>query len=137
MPRIPRQKKDFSQQKGNSTSALQDSYQMLMGIQDPNELMQAADQVVKPLVGKGISPKNYQKFANNLQKSAQKGLQGLQMYLSNYILAGSGLSTSMESVTAIASVLTEDVNTFRDMSKKQQYLKNLVESNTQFKVILL
>ncbi len=130
-------RRDLSRQSGNSTSALQAAYQQLMAIQDPEELVQAAINVVQPLVGNGISPQNYKKFIMNLQNSARRGLTNIQMYLSNYILSGSGMTTDMNSVQAVASFITEDVNDIRQLTPQQQYLKTLVESNTRFKVVLL
>jgi hypothetical protein len=137
MPRPQRPKRDLSQQGGNPTSALQAAYQQLMSIQDPEELAQAALQVVQPLVGSGMSEQNFQKFQQNLQGSARKGLTGVQMFLSNYILKGSGMGVGMEAAESVASFITEDVNDFRDLTPQQQALKTLVESNTSLRVVLL
>lgn len=137
MPRPRAPQRDLSQQEGNPTSALQAAYQQLMAIQDPQELMDAAIQVVQPLVGHGMSEQNYRKFMQNLEGSARKGLTGIQMFLSNYILKGSGMGARLEAAESIASFITEDINEVRALTPQQQYLKTLVESNTNLKVVLL
>jgi len=137
MPRPPRPRRDFSGKDGNPTNALQNAYQQLMVLQDPDELMDAAIQIVQPLVGKGMSELNYQKFMQNIQGAARKGVAGLQGFLTNYILAGSGMSTGESKVSAIASMLTEDVNNIHILTPYQQSLKTLVESNTNFNVCLV
>jgi hypothetical protein len=108
-----------------------------MAIQDPQELMDAAVGVVQPLVGRGMSEQNYQKFMQNLQGSARRGLTGIQMFLSNYILKGSGMGATLEAAESVASFITEDVNDTHALTPQQQALKTLVESNTSFKVVLL
>lgn len=139
---VPR---DHSKKPGNPTSALQAQYQQLMTIQDPDELAQTALEIVQPLVGSGMSEQNFRKFKINLQDAAQRGLVGLQGFLSNYILAGSGLSVGRggrggpreaAEVAQIASMISEDVNDIRKLTPQQEYLKNLVESCTRFKVIV-
>lgn len=137
MPRPRAPKRDLSQQEGNPTRALQDAYQQLMAIQDPQEMMDAAIQVVQPLVGRGMSEQNYKKFMQNLQGSARRGLVGIQSFLSNYILKGSGMGATLEAAESVASFITEDVNEVCNLTPRQQYLKTLVESNTDFKVVLI
>ena len=137
MPRPPRPRRDLSQQGGNPTSALQAAYEQLMSIQDPEEMMDAAIQVVQPLVGSGMSEQNYQKFVQQLQGSSRKGLVGVMGFLSNYILKGSGLGVGMEAAESVASFITEDVNETYSLTPQQQYLKTLVESNTSFSVVLI
>lgn len=138
--------RDFSQQAGNPTSELQAQYQQLMAIQDPQELMDAAIGVVKPLIGRGMSEKNYQRFMRQIQQAASRGLVNLQMFLSNYILKGSGQGAIPQrggrfaesaDIAEIASVITEDADNFNELTREQQYLKNLVESCTNFKVVVL
>lgn len=134
---------DYSQQPGNPTSELQAKYQQLMTIQDPHELVDAAVGIVQPLVGRGMSEKNWRIFQRNIQGAARRGLVGLQMFLSNYILKGGGQGVigsgggRFESVDVIANMITEDVDIFNELTPQQQYLKNLVESCTNFKVVLL
>lgn len=134
--------RDLSGQGGNPTSAIQAAYKQLMAIQDPNELVDAAMGIVQPLVGKGMSTQNFAKFKMNLMQSARRGLTNVQSFLSNYMLAGSGMGTSgsrgrMESIEQIANVITEDANVFRELTPRQAQLKRLVESTTNFKVVLL
>lgn len=138
--------RDLSQQGGNPTSALQAQYQQLMEIPDQNMLIDAAMKIVQPLVGRGMSEPNFMKFKRDLMSSAQRGLTNIQMFLSNYILSGSGLSVGRgergggmrgESIDQIASIITEDANVFNELTPQQQNLKDLVESCTDFRVILL
>lgn len=124
-PRGP--KRDLSGKSRNPTAELQKAYSHLMSIQDPEELMRAAVGIVKPLVGTGLSEKNYQKFMTNLQQSAQRGLEGLQFFLSNYILSGSGMSVESRE-NAVASLLSEDVNEVRRLTTHERQLKAMVES---------
>lgn len=136
MPRPTRPQRDLSAQAGNPTSEIQKHYSELMAIQDPEELIQAADALVQPLIGHGFSQPNYQKFVANLQQAARRGLVGLQSFLSNYMLKGSGLGVRESTdIDAIATFLCEDTNTVR-LTKRQIELKTLVES-AGFKVVLL
>ena len=133
--------RDLSGQGGNSTSALQTHYEELMSIQNPEELMRRALEIVEPLVGRGISERNWVKFQNMINGAAQRGLTGLQFMLSNYILSGSGMSVDQggrfgesTEVDQIANIITEDAGIFNELAPHQQYLKHLVESCTSFKV---
>lgn len=137
---------DYSRREGNPTSTLQAHYQDLMVIQDPDELARTALKIVEPLVGTGMSEKNWIKFQRDLEGAAERGLTGLKKYLTNYILAGSnlgvgrggrgGMAREATQVDQIASFITEDVNECVILTKEQQYLKQLVESCTSFKVCL-
>ncbi len=121
--------RDLSAQAGNPTNALQAAYKQLMTIQDPQELMDAAIQVVQPMIGKGISQPNYAKFMMNLRQSAQRGVGSLQQFLTNYILKGSGLGVAEDLITASASFMVEGGVT---LTVRQKELKTLVESNSKF-----
>lgn len=144
---IPNQSRDLSQQQGNPTSALQAAYRDLMAIQDPQELMEKAINTIKPLVGRGMSELNYKKFMQNIQGAAQKGVQEIQKFLSNYVLAGSGLSTGAgrrgsrgmgeDVVSAIASFITEDRNDVVQLNKYQRDLKLMVETYGRFNVVVV
>jgi len=136
--------RDLSGQGGNSTSALQAHYEELMSIQDPEELMQRALEIVEPLVGRGVSERNWAKFQNMINSAAQRGLTGLQFMLSNYILSGSGLSVDQggrfgesTEVSQIADIITEDAGIFNELAPHQQYLKHLIESCTSFRVYVV
>lgn len=120
-------KTDLSQQTGNPTRAIQDNYERLMSIEDPDELVQAANDLVRPMVGTGISNTNYKKFINNLRSSTERGIDGIKYFLTNYMLRGSGLGVESK-IGAIASILTEDANVFIELTPHQQRLKQLVES---------
>lgn len=87
---------DLSRQPGNPTSELQAHAQELWAIQDPQELANAAINIVKPLVGRGMSQKNYQMFLRNMQGAMRRGLTGVQSYITNYILKGSGMGRDQE-----------------------------------------
>lgn len=135
--RRPVPNRDLSKQAGNPTSELQAHYQRLMSIQDPVELADAAVQVVEPLVGKAMSVDNYNKFLTRLKQAGQRGLVGVQKYVSDFILRGSGLGVVEDVTSAIASVITEDVDDPIELTRHQRQLKALVESNTKFHVVLL
>ncbi len=128
---------DLSTKKGNPTSALQDAYSELMSIDDPALLAQRAIEIVKPLINRGVSERNYAKFARQLAGAQIKGIGEVQKFLTNYILAGSGLGVAENKIAAIGSLLTEDADVTRQFTREQHELKNLVESNTGFKVYLL
>lgn len=141
MPRPQQPPRDLSTKGTNSTSELQRHYQQLMSIQDPDELTQAAINIVRPLVGKGVSEQNYRKFTTELQKAAMKGLTNIQMYISNYILSGSGLSVGRGlketiDIHNIGTMINEDINYIKELTPTQKRLKHLIESNTKFTVIL-
>lgn len=130
--------RDLSQQAGNPTHAIQQSYHQLMAIQDPQELQQAALELVKPMVGRGISDQNFRKFVQRLNVAAQRGIQGMQKYLSDFMLAGSGMGViggggrqmARESldIATIANLITEDADIIADYTPAQLQLKQLVES---------
>lgn len=137
MPRPSRPPRDLSAQAGNPTSEIQKHYSELMAIQDPDELIQAADTLVQPLIGHGFSPNNYKKFTMDLQQAARRGLLGIQSFLSNYMLKGSGLGVAESNeIGAIASLICEDTNSVK-LSKRQIELKRLVENVGGFSVALL
>lgn len=123
---------DLSQRAGNSTSSLQQSYKQLMSIQDPDQLKQAALEVVQPLVGKGISPKNWATFQRNVMGLTD--LTKLQAYITNYILKGSGLGVvgggarfaTEDHVLAISSLISEDTADVK-LTDDQWRWKRLVE----------
>lgn len=117
---------DLSQSGGNSTSALQAAYQRLMALPTMEELQQAAIQIVQPLVGSGISPKNWKVFQMTVMRA--RNLQDLQRYITNYILKGSGMGVQESAIDAIGSLLTEEITVTADFSPQQRRLKSLVES---------
>lgn len=129
MPRIPKPQTDLSQREGNPTHAIQQHYQELMAIDDVDLLKQKALEIVQPLVGHGMSTSNYQKFMMNLNRSATAGLAKLQYFLSNFMLAGSGLRAESNSMRAIAGLISEDINEPIILTPEQRRLKRLVESH--------
>lgn len=126
-------KTDYSKISGNPTHALQQQYEALMGIEDLDELKDAAVSIVKPLVGSGMSSGNYKKFMLNLQRSSARGLDSVRHFLTNYILAGSGMAVGESLIDAMDAILMENSTKF---STAQWRLKNLVESCTDFVVVL-
>lgn len=126
MPRPQKPTRDLSATAGNPTHGIEQSYQQLMSITDPDELKQAAIQLADQYRGHGMSDGNYRKFMMNLEQAYRRGLTGLQMFLSNYMLKGSGLGVVESAEDAIASFLTE--STCIRLTKRQYELKRLVES---------
>jgi len=119
MPRIPRPERDLSQQAGNPTSELQKHYSTLMAIQDPEELYRKILEIVEPTVGHGFSDRNYQKFMTNLDASKASGLLKMQRFITNFILAGSGMRVT-EDIEGIASLIDED------LTREQKLLAQVV-----------
>jgi len=122
--------RDLSGQAGNPTSWIQDNYETLMSMTDPDEIVNFVVDGVRPLVGRSFSDKNFRKLVNDIGRAAEKGRQSLQFYLTNYLLAGSGMSPrAVEDTQSIASMISEDIDdpTLR-LTYRQQQLKRLVES---------
>lgn len=126
--RPPKPRRDMSGNPGNPTSELQKAYSQLMTITDPDQLVEAAVGIVKPLIGRGFSEKNFRLFMQNIEQSKRRGLESIQSFLSNYILRGSGLGVESKE-HAIASVLTEDIDDYIELTPYQQSLKAMVESH--------
>lgn len=132
---IQNNRRDITTNIGNPANGLQAEYQRLMAIDDRQALAQAALNIVKPYVNKGMSDTNYQKFVANLKDSARKGTDGIKRFISNFILSASGMAVGEDVRLGIASFINEDTNPVR-LSPKQLALKNLVENNTKFSVVL-
>ena len=75
----------------NPTRLLQESYQELMKIDD---LVQLKSRTTKIVEGSSISRKNLIKFQQDREKIGSLG--EFQKYVTNYILAGSGMGTRFE-----------------------------------------
>lgn len=129
--------RDLSGQDGNPTSALQAHFEQIMSLEDPEEMVEMAISIVKPLVGKGMSEKNYNTFLKNLHKSAQRGIVSIQHCISNFILKGSGLGVIENRISAIANIITEDSDIFANLNETQQYLKELIENHTNLSVVVI
>lgn len=121
-----RQRKDYSQERGNPTSELQANYDLLMSIDDPDELAKTAVDIVRPLIGRGFSENNYKRFMFNLKNASEKGLEGIKGFLTNFILAGSGMGVESRE-KAIASMITESTNDLVELTPHQRALKEMVE----------
>lgn len=80
--------RDLTTVTGNPTSRIQDHYQHLMGIGCVETLKAEATRVVD---AGGISEKNLQKFRRVL--ATKNSVNDVRFYLTNYLLAGAGLST--------------------------------------------
>lgn len=119
---------DLMQTPGNPAHGIHQAYQQLMAIQDPQELAQTADQLVKQYLGNGISEPNYRKFQMALRGAINKGLAGVQGYLTNYMLKAGGMGVAESEISAIASLITEDADICPSYTPYQYELKTLVES---------
>jgi len=118
-----------SQNRGvNPSQLIHDNYKNLMAIPDLDQLKQAVIGLVQPTVNHGFSPKNYQTFLRNLEQATQRGLEGVQFFLSNFMLKGAGLGVSESSMDAIASMICEDTLASIPLTNEQRRLKLLVES---------
>ena len=120
--------RDLSSDISNPTGALQKAYSHLMSIKDPQELYDAALEVVRPLVGHGVSEKNFKQFEQTLYKTASKGINAVQQYITMYVLKGSGLGVLESTQESLASMLSEDVDDTFKLTPHQMELKNMVES---------
>ena len=134
---------ELTQQPGNPAHALRQRYHELMAIQDPEQLAQEAFNTVRPLVGRGCSEQNWKKFQLNLKQASQRGLVGLQSFISNYMLKADKLGVipsrglqAESKIQALASLITEDVSDPYRLNPNQRQLKALVESYG-FTVVLL
>lgn len=137
--------RDLSQQTGNLTHALTTNYQRIMAAMSPQEMVEVALEVVRPTVGHGTSTDNFKKLEIALRQAERKGLVAVQHTITNFMLAGQGLSVgrgqhpTRESaeIDQIASMITEDIWTNKKWTDRQLALKELVESCTNFKVMLV
>ena len=91
---MPRKKNTFDcseVEDKNPTRLLQESYQELMKIDD---LVQLKSRTTKIVEGSSVSRKNLIKFQRDREKIGSLG--EFQKYVTNYILAGSGMGTRFE-----------------------------------------
>jgi len=149
MPRKARRPDvELTTQQGNPANAIKSVYPQLMAIDDTNELVQFALQTVEPLVGHGMSPANYAKFVKNLEASSKKGVTDVKFFLTNFLLAADNQSVInpggprvfKNSIEAIAACIAEDLsdpylNQVEVLTPRQQELKFLIESHTDFIVV--
>ncbi len=73
---------------GNPANRLRERYAQLMTIPCPEALATAALETVD---GPGFSAGNRAKFRANLNGAQRRGLAGVQMFLTNFMLAADGL----------------------------------------------
>lgn len=133
----PGRGRDLSQQPGNPTHALQQAYPQLVAIEDADELKRAAIAIVEPFVGHALSQENFKKFLLNINQAHRRGgVVGIQRFITNYILAGSGLRAEDDEITALATMITEDANIPVRLTPEQEALKAMMESYG-YKVALL
>lgn len=80
--------------KMNSTRALEEHFSILMAETDPNKLASDAIELVES--SGGISEMNLRKFKKivNEKLKGRNPLIDLQFYISNYVLAGEGMSVN-------------------------------------------
>lgn len=112
----------------NPSKIIHDNYKMLMDIQDPDQLKNTIIELIKPLRGHGFSDKNYLAFAKSLQQASMRGLDGIQLFLTNFMLKGSNLGVIESKIDAIAGFVSEDASKSVQLTSKQLRLKSLVES---------
>ncbi len=79
---------DLTRIAGNPASRIQDRYQELMGIECVDKLRKTALEIVGQ---GGISKKNHEKFVAVVVGEEKIG--ELRKYLTNFLLAGAGMST--------------------------------------------
>jgi len=109
--------RDYSGDVSNPTGKLQSEFQALMSIDDPDVLKQRMFDVISR---SKISPLNLKKAKLTLSRLSD--LMEIRTYLCNYILAGSGMSTSQFECTwsreeSIGSLLGEDVRVPSDLRR--------------------
>lgn len=136
---------DITQQSGNPAYGLEQAYDKLMAIQDSEALKQAAIDVVRPYVGRGMSRNHYRKFELTLDSLTD--VQGIQFYLTNFILKagkrgvlksrgayesieGVRLCLAEDEIDAVASWVAEDPDDklYNELTDDQIRIKELVES---------
>lgn len=119
--------RDLSQQAGNPTHGIEQHYTRLMDIQDPDLLQQEAMSIVQSYAESGgISERNLRKFNFTMQKLSGN-LPKIQQYLTNFLLAGSGLAVESNEMAAVVSFITESTDPIK-LTVRQVRLKLLVES---------
>jgi len=92
---------------------------------DLDGLKQWALEAAAKYRGKGLSERNYKEFIRRVHQA--RNIDRLSMMLSNYMLkaAGLGVLESSNAIDAIARCITEDINTFNNMSDEQKRLATL------------
>lgn len=110
--------RDLSGQEGNPTWAIQQNYDALMSITDPEQLKQAAIDLVKPYVGQAMSENNWRKFMMAIERT--RTIQEIQFFLTNFLLKGSQLGVLRNSVEGIANFITEDIDQMRQRFTPEQ-----------------
>jgi hypothetical protein len=138
---------DLLEQPGNPAYGLRQHYDMLMQMQDPEELKNAATDIVRQYLGKGITQANWRKFQHVLTK--KRDLFSVKKYITDYMMKAANLgvvppaggyreSTEVggDVIMEVAGMLTEDTSIIRGLTPFQRELKEMVE-NYGFKVVLL
>lgn len=126
---------DLSQIDGNPTNEIHKHYADLNKITDEKEYYDAVMAVVKPMVGKGMSERNFKTFVKNLNGASRRGLISMQSYVTNFMLAGIGLRAEENEIKAIGNLIKEDIRPI-EFTPRQMKFKKLVESNSNFFVTL-
>lgn len=134
---------DLSKQEGNPTSALQLAYSELMAIPTAEELAVRIMEIVKE--SGGVSDKNVQKLIGTIgniievnEGNETKQLMELQKYITNFILAGSGLGvTRIESKEDEINYMGNSIDSDSILGEDICNLISLIENSSKFKVVVL
>ena len=137
---------DITQRPGNPAYGLEQAYDKLMVIQDPEALKQAAIDVVGPYVGRGMSRQHYRKFEFTMD--SLDTVLDIQKYITNFILKASDegvigsrgayesaegvqLCLAEDEIDAVASWVAEDPDDklYNELTDDQIRIKELVESH--------
>lgn len=81
---------EISAEKGNPAFGFRQTYQELMGINDPNTLYLRVLGLIKSYEGHGISPLNAYRFKTNIER-IKDDITQMKFLVSNFILKADGM----------------------------------------------
>lgn len=128
---------DITDMPGNPAYGIKQAYKELMVITDPTELYNRVVAIVEPYRGHGMSEQSFANFMRIMAKQ-RKSLIGMQKYVTNFILKAGGEGVIEgeawgeivdNPADAIASMLTEDVNSSVEIQPWQQAIINIAKKN--------
>lgn len=133
---------DITDMPGNPAYGLKQAYKELMAITDPAELFSETMRIVEPYrsdptTRRGMSEASFATFMRTMNKQ-QNSLVGMQKYITNFILKAGGEGVIEgeawgeivdNPADAIASMLTEDVNSSVEIQPWQQAIINIAKKN--------
>lgn len=140
MPRPPRPRRDLTDPEAapNLTKHIEQHYQEIIKATDLEDLRNWALAAAQSYLNKGLSPANYRKFVTSVNNPRRiSGISDLVQYLTNYMLAGAGLGVESDEIKLMACLLTDDPILDVELTEDQIRLADLVESLTNFSVVLL